>query len=506
MGDVRESLAAGHSTKIKMDDLRAAYEQTRYPSYVHPRTHPAHIAAIAALCGHRAPGACRARVLEIGCGSGTNLLAMAASLPEGRFVGIDFSAQDIASAQGLAAESGADNIRFQAADIRGWEPADRYDYIIAHGVFSWVSDDVKERLLSLISRSLAPGGVAAVSYAVYPGSKVDEGLRDLLIAGGPRSDGLVGRTTAAANVLGVLERAWSRSPDRAMAGFLIERSTRIRTKSPEYLALDDLGLIRDPCYLTQFVDWAWEHGLSYLGDADLPTTLPASLAPETAAEILAMGLGPLEQTQLLDYVTQRSFRTSLLIKGVAKVACALRPDAIAPLSVRTLLTRAEASGPDLRFEAGDGLSIALTGLLGSVVEQMVRRPHVFTPLNEIVSAVGAQRGEAPGADELAALYPALLDLLARRLIEVSALRSPTNEAAPAHPRLRPINRLLARDRGLVVSQSHEAVTLTAAEQALAALLDGRHTVPMLEAALRETPLAGEVGKRVAVLARLGCLE
>ena len=487
-----------------MNELRAAYEQTRYPAFVHPRTHPSRLAAVASLCGHASPDVTRARVLDIGCGSGTNLLAMAASLPGGQFFGVDFSEPDIAAAWKLAEESGASNIQFATADVMHWEPVEQFEYVIAYGLFSWVPDEVKDRLLSLISQVLAPGGVAAVSYAVYPGSKVDEGLRDLLINDGAKSAQVSGRVTAAIDVLGLLERAWSRSPDAAMASYHIERSTRIRTKSTAYLALDDLGIVRDPCYLTQFADWAWEHGLSYLGDADLATALPASLPPDTAAEITAMGLGPLEQSQFLDYVTQRTFRTSLLVKGGARVASDLTPAAIANLSLRTTLRLASSSGPGLKFQAESGNEIALPGVAGPVVEHLARQPHQFVPLSQAVCAIEADLGLVLDTDQRASLYRELLDLIAIRLIEVSTVPSSLTGPVPVRPLLSPINRLLARDHGMVVSMSHEPVTLTADEQQMAALLDGRHTMPMIENALQGTPLSIDIGKRVAALARLGC--
>ena len=106
---------------------------------------------------------------------------MAAQMPECQFTGIDFSGPDIASAQEMAREAGLTNVELQQADLMNWDPRGaKFDFIIAYGFFSWVPDEVKDRLLQLIAGCLAPQGIACVSYMTYPGCKQPEALRDLL--------------------------------------------------------------------------------------------------------------------------------------------------------------------------------------------------------------------------------------------------------------------------------------------------------------------------------------
>ncbi len=487
-----------------MNDLRTAYEQTRYPAYVHPLTHPSRLAAAAAILGHSAPDPTRARVLDIGCGSGTNLMAMAASLPGASFHGIDFSSPDIASAQALAEESGLGNIEFETADLMSWEPSGTYDYVIAYGLFSWVPDEVKDRLLGLIAEVLAPGGLAAVSYAVYPGAKADEGLRDLLMAGDPKTGDSGERASAAVNVLSLLERAWGRSADTAMATYMAQRASAMRSKTPEYLSLDHLGIVRDPCYLTQFTDWSWEHGLSYLGDADLANCLLASLPAATAAEIAAMALGPIEQTQLVDYITQTTFRTSLLLKGASKAMTGYNPEAIVNLSFRTKLKPVRSTASKSRFKDEFGRDITLTGTIRRIVDYLARHPHEFVPLSQVVAAVEAETGSILGAAEHSQLNIDLLSMVATRLIDVSAQPIRLNETVSVNPQLTPLNRLLARERGLVVSMCHEPVSLTPEQQKLTALLDGSRTLPMIEGAFLKSPISSDVARLVTALTQFGC--
>ena len=117
----------------------------------------------------------KCRVLELGCGDGANLLPMAYLLPDSRFYGIDLAAKPIAQGVAHAAELGVSNLRLEAMDIMDF-PADagEFDYIIVHGIYSWVPEFVREKILAICAAHLAPQGIAYVSYKTYPGSYVSE--------------------------------------------------------------------------------------------------------------------------------------------------------------------------------------------------------------------------------------------------------------------------------------------------------------------------------------------
>ena len=153
------------------DPLLESYEIRPYRHGAVPYTHPARIAAIARLLGHRRMPVETARVLELGCGEGMNLLPLAERFPEGRFVGVDFSPRQIATAESARSAAGLDNATLICHDLREYEPeAEQFDYVIAHGVYSWVPDEVKERLLQVCRAALVPGGIAYISYNVHPAS------------------------------------------------------------------------------------------------------------------------------------------------------------------------------------------------------------------------------------------------------------------------------------------------------------------------------------------------
>jgi len=107
-------------------------------------------------------------VLDVGCGSGRALCLMAASFPNSRFTGYDFSEEAITYATGTAARRGLTNLTFEIRDVTNLTGATQYDLITA---FDAIHDQASpDKVLAGIARCLRPGGVffmqdiAASSY------------------------------------------------------------------------------------------------------------------------------------------------------------------------------------------------------------------------------------------------------------------------------------------------------------------------------------------------------
>lgn len=162
-------------------DLAHKYDTVAYAAQANAQSHPTHLATVATLLGLSPPPVASARVLEVGCSDGANLLPMAASLPGARFTGCDIASQAIAAGKRGASELGIDNVEFVQADLStmrdGGEP---FDYIIAHGVYSWVPATVRDALLALAQARLHRDGIMFVSFNVYPGCHVRQAAWEML--------------------------------------------------------------------------------------------------------------------------------------------------------------------------------------------------------------------------------------------------------------------------------------------------------------------------------------
>ena len=491
-----------------MNTTQASYEKIAYPHYVHPLTDPARLAALGRIFGMRPADPGAARVLEIGCGAGSNLLAMAARLPGSRFLGLDFAGPDIAAGCALAAEAGLDNVEFRQQDLLTWQPGEaRFDYIVAWGVFSWVPREVKDRLLAVCRECLAPAGIACVSYMTHPGCKQAESLRDLLLLRTGRFAEAPEKLAAARRTLDFLDRAYAAlPPDAAHAGFLRQEVGRIREKEGHFLLHDDLEVNRDPFYLLQFTGWAGQHGLRYLGDAEFHAMLLENLPPETARELAAMDLSQLETEQMIDYVVNRSFRATLLARTDATDG-ALHAEALAELCFQGRLQ------PDGPWQAGDPEGYFLTTTrqrvalrpveLVSFLRALAERPGAFTPYQEVLQAAQAAVGRAFNAPEQKRLCAKLLSLYGRQQVAVSARPFAPAARIAGRPCLTPLNAALVRRRGILATAFQESTQLAGGELACCELLDGTRGRGELAAATGRT--GDELESFLQSLHRAGCL-
>ncbi len=289
----------------------------------HPLSDPAVSAVAAMLGGLDVCHPAEARILEIGCCSGHNLIPLAMRWPESRFTGIDLTDESIALARELAAAARLENIEFLAADLMDFRPADGgFDYIIAHGFFSWVPDEVKMALLDFCARHLAPSGVATISFNLECGWRerfpVIEKTRAIQLAGA------VDLMTA----LGVLRSVTEAdSPELRIIDDML-------AKGPEILAFDDFGPVNDPWSFDRFVRAAAEKGLRWLGESDPGLNLPQELDPEVLEKLRRESPDPLAFQVAADAAAGRTFRSGVLCRADADVADRVSLERVFELSAR----------------------------------------------------------------------------------------------------------------------------------------------------------------------------
>ncbi|MCD0216938.1 class I SAM-dependent methyltransferase, partial [Enterobacter hormaechei subsp. steigerwaltii] len=114
--------------------------------------------------------AANAKVLELGCSMGGNIITQALYYPDAEFVGIDLSGRQVAQGNAIIEKMGLKNVRLEEKDILTVDESfGKFDYIIVHGIWSWVPDTVKDKIFSICRNNLTKHGIAYISYNVYPG-------------------------------------------------------------------------------------------------------------------------------------------------------------------------------------------------------------------------------------------------------------------------------------------------------------------------------------------------
>lgn len=276
-----------------------------YPAMSHPTADPAVNAVAARLVGLDVVDPSRARVLEIGCASGHHLLPLAERWPEAEFTGVDRDANAIALARELASEAGLANVDLIAANFEGWTGWGSYDFIIAHGFFSWVPDEVKLALLRQIAAHLAPTGLAVVSFNVAAGWR----LRMPLIAKA-RAIQQAGEDVELVRALEILRDVCETDSERVIVDDMLAKGAAV-------LAHDDFAPVCDPFSLVDFSTLAALHGLRWLGEG-----VPADNLPVGDAEVdtSAFGGDLLAIQHALDESGGRTFRSAMLCRADAPLA------------------------------------------------------------------------------------------------------------------------------------------------------------------------------------------
>ena len=303
-----------------------AYDEVPYTGRPYPDSHPERLATMATLMGLEPAPVERCRVLEVACGDGANLIPMAAALPRSEFVGFDLAGQPVEAGRRFAAEAGIGNVTLAQLDLTAF-PADagQFDYILAHGLYSWIPRAVRDRLLALIARHLSPRGVAFVSYNVYPGCYVRRMVWEMLRFHTEPLEEPSQRIAEAQALAKLL--AEGHALDDAYAALLKSELERFSARDPSFLFHDDLAAVNEPCWFHEFVAHAEEHRLQFLSEAELVATSYFGIAP-TARRVLE-GLEPLAREQYLDFAKCRRFRQTLLCRAEVAVDRRLEPSKIA---------------------------------------------------------------------------------------------------------------------------------------------------------------------------------
>jgi SAM-dependent methyltransferase len=417
------------------------YDRVPYSDHAYAESHPDRMAAVARLTGWEPPSLDAPRVLELGCARGGNLLPMAVSLPRATLVGIDRSARQIDEAREVAAAAGLSNVTFHAASFEDAKPGGgAFDYVVAHGVYSWVPPAARRRLLERIAGWLAPNGVAYVSLNVLPGWYDRMAARDVLRF----AEAALGRTPeeARANLAWVAARV---SPEqRPYAQRLLAVSKRLEGAHPSYVVHEYLEPDHHPVHVSTFLDEAEAAGLAYLGDAIAQDVALELLDDEARARALSLDVRRAQQ--LIDFVRNTPFRRAILVRaGQGKAwRATLDAGALASLRIASRL-RPSAKDPSMFETMTESVQVP-EAARGALVALAAAAPRALTL---------AELGAAAGSDVARELFDLWLSTSG---LDLHAFEPPLAPAsASERPTASPLARYHAARNGPLTNLWHQEV-------------------------------------------------
>ena len=293
--------------------IASSYDATPYTSVAFALTNPAHLHALAHMMSLPTAPLASARVLELGCASGGNLLPLAYRNPGASFVGIDLSPRQIADGQRTALELGVSNLQLVAGSIANIDDSwGKFDYIIAHGVYSWLPPDVQAAVLRVCVNNLSANGVAYVSYNTYPGWKSREMVREAMLFRAQHRGGDVADRLDLG--LGMVDFLAAHAASPWVKQSHAELQTTFKTANRSYITHEFLELYNAPCYFHEFMARAAVAGLNYMCDAQVANIYANNIPPAVRQDLInECGGSQVVLEQYMDFLNNRSFRQTLLV-------------------------------------------------------------------------------------------------------------------------------------------------------------------------------------------------
>ena len=483
------------------DVLSQAYDAVPYASHPFPQSAPENLEAIAHLFGLAACPPAQARVLELGCASGGNLIPLAARYPQLQAVGIDLSTVQVQQGQQDITRAGLGNVTLKNMNLEEVDASlGQFDYIICHGVYSWVPPAVQTAILRIASKNLAPDGVVYISYNTYPGWKAREIVRDAMLLRG------ADRATPAEQLSyarGMVEFLHDMARDGSVLKKTLEETMpTIQNSQDYYLIHEFLEACNAPCYLKDFVAAAGAQGLAYLGDAEPSTMFVSNYGDKVATPLLQeCGSSQVMLEQYLDFIVNRQFRQTVLVKQAraSSVRYQLDHARIRHMDYAAFFQCEQPitlDGGPVQCKAWRNVDVTLNTPVSKALALTLNAhyPGTITQealLDAVCQAVGQPRST---------VEPELLDMLNHLIITGGVRYRRTAVRAPAALSTQP--QLSAQYRqALVPSQPapttlcnawHEDVALGIVQQSILPLLDGHHGTEALIAHLLQEAQAGRI--------------
>jgi methyltransferase-like protein len=492
------------------------YDELPYPAAAYIQSHPSRLETLAKLFGMSPPDITRCRVLELACADGANLIPTACALPESTFVGVDLSARQLAAGHDTIAALGLANIELHRSDIRNVNASfGAFDYIIAHGVYSWVPQEVQEQILRICSEQLTENGVAHVSYNTYPGWRMRGMLRDMMLYHSRQFDDPQMQIEQARALINWLSGCVN--AENSPYGMLLKRELeQMQNWRDNYFRHDSLAEINEPVYFYEFIERAERHRLQYLAEAEFPAMLASNYAAPVDEALNRLGRNIVEMEQYMDFLRNRMFRNTLLCHDRIKLNRNLGPWSLKDFHCAAFIRPVNndislASQHPETFRGVDDLTITSSRpivkaaflSLGLSWPAALRFSDLVSQARTLLhgqSGVVLQE-RADWEADIDSVGSALLTCYAKGLCELY-VHPPKFVISPGErPLACPFARFQARRVNAVTNRRHERATLDNFGRHLIALLDGEHDraslVDALTRLVEQGILAVEVdGRRI----------
>lgn len=468
------------------------YDDKPYPSYPYPLSQPEHIAAVLTLLGAKNAPLEKARILELGCAGGGNLFPTAVKYPDSTCLGIDLSPVQIEEAKRHASAMNLKNVTFKALDIMDINKSHgEFDYIICHGVFSWVPEFVREKIMQICRQNLSAHGVAMITFNTLPGWASLGAIRDMMKIHTRHTTDNTKKIAQAKTLLSLLYKFMPEKTN--LRGAVVQAMESFsRANNDSYILHEYLEPNNKPFFFEEFHDYLAPHKLKYLGDSVVNKMYAANLGTEVAG-IIRQIADPIKREQYMDFISNRQFRWALIGRESQSVPPEIDEKALEKIYFNTKVARVEEkSNPDqgkfVYAIPGVGIEYeSLTPVMTAIIETLIAsngRALSLAEISDVVRSVGFD------AAAMASLNQTLLLLCLQSVADIHARPSAFTTTPGPRPKAYALARYQAEqpDCTWVTSMENQTTSLTPEETALLKTLNGTTEAapgPLLDGLVRK---------------------
>ena len=473
-------------TEITGNGSRNAYDAVPYASFPYPYSSHERMYTIGKLFGMQPADFKKARVLELGCASGGNIIPLASQFPEGEFTGIDASRVQIDMALAHVRNLDLKNIEFRFQSILDiTEGLGKFDYIIVHGILSWVPTEVQNKIFEVCNKNLAGNGIAYISYNTYPGWNFIKCLRDMMLYHTANFTDPARKVKEAANLLEFIRKANKYAENNPYLQVIGNELKMFEKTDASYLLHDHLEEHNEPYYFHQFMHKARAHSLQYLGETSLSSMYVGNLAEDAAKTLWQIANDIVRVEQYMDFIKNRRFRCTLLVHDNVKLNRNLAPPMLESFYITTGLKsdtdleRHDSTGDQqvvFRFPGGNITFSTRTGEVIEAMKLLIKQGNKPIAVRELLDAVKAGMG---GKFRKKSEDVILKDFLRLVFVDALGLYSSSGNfttTVSKQPRAAPYARYQASSNNWVTNQRSEKINIDIFTRLLLQYLDGENDV------------------------------
>lgn len=475
------SLTPTNESKIEVDvnNLGAThkdYDEMPYESHAYPFSSPVSLYTLAKLFKIDAADFKTARVLELGCASGGNIIPYAINYPKANFVGVELSKRHVDQGNKRLKSLGLKNVHLKhmsIADVK--EDLGKFDYIVTHGVYSWVPEEVQEKIFQICQNHLADNGIAYISYNTQPGWNMIQTIRDMMMYHTAKFKTLAEKAQQARLLLNFIKESMGKDATSPYAKLIEEEGKLLANQADYYLIHDHLNRDNNPCYFHEFIEKATKHKLAYVSDVDISQMYLGSL-PENVRSVLSTIQNDIVRTeQYIDFLTNRRFRMSLLCKDSLVVNRILNPADIKNFYLRTKI---EKKGQDYQLSGLKNLTVNVTnnpvvGAMCEVFSEQRSKSALISDLDKkIQQKLGAKEAKS---DMKSIILQNILEIILRGGGLISADKDNYVMEISERPKVSKLARQQVSEQVWVTNQRYEKVATDLFSRILLKYADGTKT-------------------------------